>query len=153
MSNQITLSISDFIITLHSENSISLEEGYLPFVLEDNTIAPDIHVECRPGKPDFTFSEDDLVFEAKNELQKFYSIYRSGPELGFYIYNQQTKDEIQQVAILDKTFSHWTVYSNPETDGSLKSLNYPLGPIIMYYLTVNSEAVMIHASCIFDGLK
>ncbi|MDD4969014.1 MAG: hypothetical protein PHT07_06255 [Paludibacter sp.] len=153
MRNPITLTIADFNLKLNSETAITLEEGYLPFVTDENTIDPDITIECIPGIPPVSFQWYDLVFEAKNETQKFYSIYRSGTDLGFILYNQQNIDEIQQLAFLDKTFSHWKVYSTPEADGSLIPLRYPLGPIIMYYLTVKSKAVLIHASCIYDGEK
>ena len=153
MRNSTSLTIADFTLKLSSEAAIILEEGYLSFVRDDIATEPDITVECISGIPSVSFQWYDLVFEAKNETQKFYSIYRSGTDLGFILYNQKNIDEIQQLALLDKTFSHWKVYSNPEPDGSLIPLRYPLGPIIMYYLTVNSPAVLIHASCIFDGVK
>lgn len=153
MPASITLSIADFTIKLSSEKNITLEEGYLPFVIHDDKTVPDITIDCLLGLPSIDFNNGDLVFEAKNEIQKFYSIYRTGTNLGFVLYNQQTYDKVQQVALLDDTFSHWTVYSNPESDGSLMPLRYPLGPIIMYYLTIKSQAVLIHASCIFDGVK
>ena len=153
MPTSITLSIADFILKIQSENVITLEEGYLPFVVNETTDKTDVTIDCFSGIPPTPFKQEELVFEAKNEIQKFYSIYRIGSNLGFIIYNQQLNDTVQQIAILDETFSHWKVYSDPETDGGLLSLKYPLGPIIMYYLTVNSQAVLIHASCVFDGSK
>jgi len=153
MPTSITLSIADFILKIQSENVITLEEGYLPFVVNETTDKTDVNIDCFSGIPPTPFKQEELVFEAKNEVQKFYSIYRIGSNLGFIIYNQQLNDTVQQIAILDETFSHWKVYSDPETDGGLLSLKYPLGPIIMYYLTVNSQAVLIHASCVFDGSK
>lgn len=153
MPTSITLSIADFILKIQSENVITLEEGYLPFVVNETTDKTDVNIDCFSGIPPTPFKQEELVFEAKNEIQKFYSIYRIGSNLGFIIYNQQLNDTVQQIAILDETFSHWKVYSDPETDGGLLSLKYPLGPIIMYYLTVNSQAVLIHASCVFDGSK
>jgi hypothetical protein len=153
MIHSITLSIADYFLKLSSESVITLEDGYLPFVAKEDPRAADITIDCVSGIPPVSFQWYDLVFEAKNETQKFYSIYRSGTGLGFILYNQQNIDEIQQLALLDDTFSHWTVYSNPDADRSLMPLKYPLGPIIMYYLTVKSPAVLIHASCIFDGVK
>lgn len=153
MPASITLSIADFTIKLTSERNITLEEGYIPFVIHDDKVLPDITIECFSGIPLTSFNKEGLVFEARNEIQKFYSIYRSGTDLGFVLYNQQTIDKVQQIALLDETYSHWTVYSFPEADGSLMPLRYPLGPILMYYLTVKSQAVLIHASCIFDGVK
>ena len=132
---------------------MSLEEGYLPFVISRDKADTDITIECFQGIPSNPFPLNDLVFEATDETRKFYSIFRTANGLGFVMFNQQTTDEIQQVAMLDNTFSHWKVYLNPETDGSLLPLKYPFGPIVMYYLTINAQAVLIHASCIFDGEK
>ena len=153
MLNSLTISIADFAIKLQSEYVITLEEGYLPFSIKEDKDKSDVTIDCISGIPPTPFHQDELVFEAKNDTQKFYSIYRYGSKLGFIIYSQQTIDQIQQIALLDETFSHWTVYSKAENDGSLLPLKYPLGPIIMYYLTVKSKAILIHASCIFDGTK
>lgn len=110
-------------------------------------------IECFAGIPTQPFQHDELVFEAKNEQQRFYSIYRIGKNLGFIIYNQQNIGEIQQVAILDETFAHWKVYSEALPQNSILPLKYPLGPIVMHYMTLTSEAVMMHASCTYDGEK
>jgi hypothetical protein len=152
MPSSITLSIAGFCLKLTSEAVVSLEEGYLPFVVSDDGVA-DVVINCIQEIPAIPFPLDDLVFEAKNDSQNFYSIYRTDTGLGFIMFNQQIPDEILQVATLDKAFSSWTVFVNPEPDGSLLPLKYPFGPIVMYYLTVNSEALMIHASGIFDGEK
>ena len=153
MPTNITLSIADFSIRLISDAVVLLEEGYLPFVISRDVADTDITIECIHGIPSVPFPVNDLVFEATDETRKFYSIYQTATGLGFVMYNQQTTDEIQQVAMLDNTFTHWTVYLNPEADGNLLPLKYPFGPIVMYYLTVKTQAVLIHASCIFDGEK
>jgi len=151
MLNSINISIADFLIKLYAETFIEMEEGYLPFLVEDDNRTPDATMHCYSGIPPVAFQPDDLVFEAKNDEQKFYSIYRSGTGLGFIIYDQQNKDEIQKYALLDETYTHWKVYSDPLSESSKWPLKYPLGPIVMHYLTVRSDAVMIHASCIYDG--
>jgi len=153
MLNSIHLKVADFSIKLDSETSIELEEGYLPFVSEDENGMDDVTIHCFSGISAIDLQKVELVFEAKNEFQKFYSIFRSGTGLGFIIYNQQTKDEVQQIAFLDETYSHWKVYSEPSSEAGLWPLKYPFGPIVMHYLTVKSNSVMIHASCIFDGKK
>ena len=152
MLQQIDLEIADFTIRLLSNWNFELEDGYIPFIPKEKTYEPDVTIQCFSGISATHLPKEDPVFEAKNETQKFYSIFRTGSDLTFIIYNQQTKDKIQQVAILDETFSQWEVYSNYE-NGKIIPLKYPLGPIIMHYLTVKSSAVMIHASCIFDGQK
>lgn len=156
MENQpssVHLVIAGFSISLRSDSVIELEEGFLPFVVENNEKQTDITIDCYSGIPIQPFQENELVFEAKNEQQRFYSIYRTGTDLGFIIYDQQRLGVIQQVALLDKTFSHWNVYTEALTENSILPLKYPLGPIIMHYLTLKSDAVMMHASCAFDGEK
>lgn len=153
MLNELNLSIAGFAIKLLSDSQMELEDGYVPFVDTDSGCTSEVTVHCFAGIPTTPFANATLVFEAKSETQKFYSIYRSGTNLVFYIYNQQNIDEIQQVALLDETFTAWKVYSNPQQNGALLPLKYPLGPIIMHYLTVKSDAIMIHASCVFDGKK
>lgn len=150
--NNIHLVIAGFSISLFSDTIIELEEGYLPFVNEENNEPADVTIQCFSGLPNNTFKDEELVFEAKNELQRFYSIYRIGKELGFVIYNQQTINEIQQIATLDENFTHWKVYTEA-TNPIFIPLRYPLGPIIMHYMTLKTDAVMMHASCAYDGLK
>jgi hypothetical protein len=155
MENQsysIDLLIAGFRINLVSGSEIELEEGYLPFIVQNQEKKADITIQCLEGLPTFQFENEKLVFEAKNEEQKFYSIYRLGEELGFAIYNQQDKDEIQQIALLNDDFTNWKVYSD-NLKGKIAALKYPLGPIILHYMTLKSDAVMMHASCAYDGSK
>ena len=143
--------IADFSIHLYSDSAIELETGYEPFISKHPAQIPDINIHCIAGLPALPFKTEELVFEAKNENQKFYSIYRMDDQLGFVIYNQQTKDDIQQIAFLDKTFKNWKIYSELTPDNSIPVLKYPMGPIVMLYMTLNEEAVLMHASCAFDG--
>jgi len=150
--NSINLVIAGFLIRLFSDSEIELEEGYLPFVVQKEERDADVTMQCFGGIPSLPFQPDELIFEAKNEVQRFYSIYRTGRNLGFIIYDQECFDEIQQVAMLDETFSHWKVYSEA-TDTKISPLKYPFGPIMMHYMSLKSDAVMMHASCVFDGRK
>lgn len=149
--NAICINIAEFSIKLFSDSVIELEEGYLPFVNNDGQAIPDINIECVAGLPAKSF-EGEPVFKAENEVQKFYSIYKKDTGLAFVIYNQQTRNEIQQIAFLDKSFTCWKIYS-VASGNKLLPLKYPMGPIIMHYMTLKSDAVMMHASCAFDGEK
>jgi len=144
------LGIADYTIRLLSDSEIKLEEGYLPFVIPESIQVPDFTIECLTEINTAQFEAGDLVFEAKNDKQRFYSIYSIGSELGFVVYNQQKEDEIQQVALLDRTFTHWKVWSEI-IENAIIPLKYPLGPIIMHYITLKTSAVMMHASAAFDG--
>jgi hypothetical protein len=153
MPTNIQITVAELSIGLHSEHKIQIEDGYLHFVSKNNEVETDITIYCFANIPATTFTNGELVFEAKNETQRFYSIYRSGTNLVFVIYSQQNKDEIQQLAILDDTLSNWKIYSTPLDNGEIVPLKYPLGPIIMHYLTVKFDAVMIHASCVLNDQK
>lgn len=153
MSTIIQIEIAEFLISLQSEHKILLEDGYLPFIIKADKAKTDITIQCFQNIPPISLTKMDLIFEASNENQKFYSIFSSDSNLLFVIYDQQNKDEIQQVAILDKTLSNWKIYSTPLDNGEIVPLKYPLGPIIMHYLTVKFDAVMIHASCVLNDQK
>ncbi|TVR70735.1 MAG: hypothetical protein EA408_10620, partial [Marinilabiliales bacterium] len=120
----------------------------------------DVEIFARAGIPDHLTDQQNPVFVAENEVQRFFSVYRHGGSLRFLIYSQPgegVNETIQQVAIAGKDFSRWEIYSEPgETSnggGALLPLQYPLGPLIMYYLTVRNEAIMIHASGVHDGQR
>ncbi len=149
--NTIKINIAGFGLELCSENEMELEVGYEPFLSDESPV--DVRIECVAGLPMNPFAAMKPVFVAENEAQTFYSIYRTGNQLGFLIYSQQNRAEIQQIAFLSEDFKRWTVYSQPSITGALNPLRYPMGPIIMHYLTVNTDAVMIHASCVSNGQK
>lgn len=149
-SSEFYLNIADFIIQLKSEIPFQPEEGYQPFLIADKQNA-DFVINCYKNIPENIFNDLAPVFEAENEQQKFYDIYRYNEGLGFVIYNQQLKNTIQQIALLDKDFRNWTIFSTNESD--FNPLRYPMGPIIMHYMTVQTNSVMMHASCAFDGKK
>jgi len=156
--NTITLSIAGFKIKLLSEAGVKIgvEEGYLPFVISGHHEDADISIKTIEKKHltgDY-LSEKDLIFEAKDSHLKYYSIFREDQGYKFFIYNQEGPNTIQQLAYLDEGLTTWTVYAGPSGPGKeIFPLLYPLGPLVLYYLTVKFEAIMIHASGILDGKK
>ena len=140
------LNIADFIIQIKSDIVFQPETGYECF-LTDKKQTTDFVVNCKAEIAADIFAGQKPVFEAENEQQKFYDIYRHNEGLGFVIYNQQQRNTIQQIAILDKDFRNWTIYSSRESD--YNPLRYPMGPIIMHYMTIKTNSVMMHASCAF----
>lgn len=147
------LVIADFKIRFTATAPLFMDEGYTPFLNELKAGPPDLEVECVAGLPVDLFDGCDVLFEAQNDQQRFYTVVKYGNSLGFKLFDQQTKEDIQQLAILDETFRQWTIYCEPRPDGSLEPMKYPMGPILLYYLVVNNHAIMIHASGVFDGNK
>jgi len=145
--------IADFILKLYGDTPIYMDEGFTPFLKDEKDSTSDMDVECISGIPAYLFDDCETLFEAKSETQHFYSVVKYGSGLGFKLYNQQTINEVQQLAVLDETFKHWKIYSEPTEDKQLHPMKYPMGPILLYYLVVNNDAIMIHASGVFDGAK
>lgn len=144
---EFNISIADVILHVFSRQTIELEAGYVPFLVEKAKKA-DVEVECFQGLPEVDFVGLKLLFEAKNEEQQFYSIYEAPDGYCFVLFDQQTKNEVQQIAYLNASFDYWKIYSR-----NALALKYPMGPIIMHYLTLYTDAVLMHASCAFDGKK
>jgi len=141
------IAIAEVVLHVFSKNAIELEAGYVPF-LADADAEADIQVECFQGLPEVDFASLKLLFEAQNEEQRFYSIYQTSEGYCFVLFDQQLKDQIQQIAYLNASFSYWKIHSR-----TALALKYPMGPIIMHYLTLQTDAVLMHASCAFDGKK
>ncbi|MGD0711634.1 MAG: hypothetical protein ABR968_10710 [Bacteroidales bacterium] len=149
------LSIAGFKIKMQSENiaGIAFEEGYPPFFISYHSYKPDVIICAFNGIPNDLLTKNDLLFEAKNQQQDFFSIYRQGDSYKFIIYDQQDMKIVQQVAILNNALTEWIVYCNADSNGKINPLLYPLGPLVLYYLTVKSDAIMLHASGVFDNEK
>jgi hypothetical protein len=149
------LSVAGFTIKVNSERNeaISFEEGYVPFFIHDSSVKPDIIVKAVNGIPDKLLHKDRLLFDARNQDQDFFSIHQMDNSYKFIITEQKENGRIQQVALLNHELTEWIVYCNPEINGKTCPLLYPLGPIMLYYLTVKSDAIMLHASGVLKESK
>lgn len=144
---QFKIAIAEIVIELNSDEDIELEAGYAPFLTDPGSLS-DIVVKCKTGLPAVDLNQYTLAFEAKNDDMRFYSIYDTGSNYCFVIYSQQNPGTIQHIATLNRSFDQWEVHSRDAI-----ALRYPMGPIIMHYLTLYTDAVLMHASCAFDGKK
>ncbi len=148
-----TIEIAGFKIQLRCkpEEIIGLDEGYTHFILNSNCENPDIIVDISSGIPTNIKEEKNIIFQAKDNNQEYFSIFDDVNGYKIITYSPTNINQIQQVAFLSKDYSNWTIYTEPLTDGILCPLLYPMGPLIFYYLTVKFDAIMIHASGIFDN--
>ncbi len=149
MQNQIHLSIAGFTIQLNSEWPLTLDNGFRHFTTDGQKQA-DITVDCRKTESVPAFEKAEKVFTSANNELKFYEIYRRGGELIFRIFNQQNQSEIQQTALLDAGLRQWIIWSG-ESGGTLEPLLFPMAPILLHYAVLTADAVMMHASGVFDG--
>jgi hypothetical protein len=149
----ITLSIAGFTILLQSGDGsdITVEDGYLPFIISDYTGKPDVIIHSKRNIPLELSKPEEVIFEAQDEQKKYYTVCKMGDSYKVIIYNQEANGKIQQVALLNRDFSEWILYSDSSgSNGMVYPFQYPLGPLVLYYLTVRFDAIMIHASGIND---
>ena len=151
--NNISLTIGGFILQLQSEHDVFIEPGYEPFLSENQDSKPNVVIECFESAEFVAPAKKETLFKAADGDARYYSIFRSGEDFIFVIFNQQQNPLIQQIAIANSDFTHWKVYSEKNSLNQLVPMFHPLGPIIIQYMTVNSDAIMIHAACAFDGKK
>lgn len=156
--SEIAFSVADFTILIKKSTNcptLFLEEGFSEFMTEIPNSA-DITVTAFATLPEDLVEEKDLVYKATNKDQDFWSICKHLDGFKLITYSQNTPGIIQQIAIIDEEFKNWNIYSNPITDKKtgetgVSPLEYPMSPLLFYYLTVNHDAIMIHASGINDN--
>jgi hypothetical protein len=149
-----TLSVADFRILLQSKNAseIGLEDSYVPFKINNESGIADVKITSVRGIPSYMFTSNEILFESKDDFKKHFSVYEEADSYKFFVYNPLIKNKVQKIALLKKDYSEWIIYSDvPEKDEEVFPLLYPMGPLVFYYLTVKYDAIMIHASAIFDG--
>lgn len=148
-------STAGFKIKLQSEHPelIALDQGFLPFVIPEDSNNVDIIIQVDKNPPISEINEDHLIFEASQEKLKFFSICKTKTDsLKFIVYDQGPENKIQQIAFLDKDFLKWRVFClQDELSANFFPLKYPFGPLVLYYLTLKHDAIIIHASGIYDG--
>ena len=148
------ISVAGFKIKVQSEcdADIAFEEGYTPFFISDNSGNTDVTVNAIEGIPSELLATDNLLFEAKNLEQDFFSIYKFNDSYKIIIYDQQNNGVVQQIAILNNDLTEWDVYCK-KVENRIYPLLYPFGPFVLYYLTVKFDAIMILSSGVFDNDK
>jgi hypothetical protein len=154
--HSLTLSIAGFTLLLESENisDLGLEMAYLPFEIKNHPPPHDVKITSVRGIPASLSPKELPKFEAQDAVQKYFSVYTAGDSYKIIVYNPLHKNKIQQIALLSGDFMQWTIYvDDSEKNKEIFPLLYPMGPLVLYYLTVNHEAVMMHASGISDGKK
>jgi len=147
------LKIADFIICLESDRPVFLDKGYIPFVVTRTSSQPDLTLNCLPGLPVGQFDLKTVLFEASGQSGVSYQIFRHNDGFAFFLYNQQQDRSLGHILLLDSACRRGTIYTLPDSDGRFDVMKYPLGPILIYYLIAKNNAILIHASGVFDGCK
>jgi hypothetical protein len=145
------LQIAGFKLQFISSEALFVDDAHMPFVVDANAYDADIVINCHAGFPNLDFANQKPSFEAANDDLVFYRIYAESNQFKIVIFNQQKNTEIQHVAFLNADLKQWDIYTKRNNDSSISPLTYPMGPVLMHYMTHTAEAVMMHAACVVDG--
>lgn len=158
MSNApIYLSIADFIYELKSGDlsRIHLDEGFDDFYAQtERQLEIDTRIECFGSVPEALKKPTKSLYKAASDSAILWEIFDHPNGLQFLIYNPDDPSILQQIALFNEENQNWTVYSeSKESNGEaiIFPLQYPLAPLIIYYTILRRDAIMIHASGLFDG--
>jgi hypothetical protein len=156
MKQTFVLTVADYFVNISSEENVPVffEEGYSNFLQLEEVEKYDASVVCHAGLPDKSTYEGEVIFDAVLDKQRLWQVVQTKKDRAFIVFNPNKIEEIQQVAFLNGSSTEWQVYSHvlkQNNDSFISPLSYPLGALIMYYLTLNSNAFMIHASGVWDG--
>jgi hypothetical protein len=144
--NTVNLCIADCIITLTSDEGVHLDDGCKPFVLGSDGYTESIAVECNSRLENAPKCTGESLYQAKDENGKLWEIFDAAEGILIHVYSPEAPYALQQVCAVSENYSSWHVWSNPNADNLLDPLAYPLGPLIMYHLTLIEDVIMIHAS-------
>ncbi|MFC2086176.1 hypothetical protein ACFLQ9_00490 [Bacteroidota bacterium] len=149
------LNIADYeirVYTIDKSFSILLNENYSPF-LTDKTKTPDVSIELICGIPD-SFIKTTEIYKAKidadeNNSEYFWSINEMHDERILFTSNEGNDIFPFFALCFSNENRNWRLHFSKKylkTRKSIDPFTYPLGPLILYYLTAFSNSIMIHGS-------
>ena len=156
MKQNFVLTVADYFVKISSDENypIFFEEGYSNFLQLEEVEKYDATVVWHAGLPEESSYAGEVIFDAVLDKQRLWQVVQTEKQRAFIVFNPNKIQEIQQVAFLNDESTEWHVYSRvlkQNEDSFISPLSYPLGALILYYLTLNSNAFMIHASGVWDG--
>ena len=141
----IQLSVGGFIFGLNSKTPLQIEEGYLPFLTEDQAV--DVHIECIMGYPE-NYVKPTIHYQAKTPEGVLWELNQQEHRTCIFVYNPNDLRELQQIAYWNQENSSWQIYVLKHQDDAIGPLAYPLGPLIWYFLSTVEDFLMIHGSAV-----
>jgi hypothetical protein len=141
----IQLSIGGFIFELNAQTPLKIEEGYLPFLTEDQVV--DVQIECLKGYPE-NYVKPTIHYQAKTPEGVLWELNQEEHRTCILVYNPNDLRVLQQIAYWDQENKSWQIHVLESQDGAIDPLAYPLGPLIWYFLSTVEDFLMIHGSAV-----
>ncbi len=154
VNTELHLRIADLVIQVRnrSELPMLLEEGYVPFICEP--AAEHMTVIVHAGLPAPSEQTTAPHYSATMDGHRLWEIAECEGKSRFTVYDPELHGTVNQVAFADTGFRHWDIHCRIlEHDGEqgICPLLYPMGPLLMYHLSLNHDALLVHGSAIHDG--
>ena len=159
--HKIELKIADFNILIYTENEnliLDVDTAYETFVVSDCK-SFDSRINIVQGIPQ-KFSENNFLFKAplslnqqKNSDEYLWSINMIDNQYIVTTSKNKDKTEPNLVAVFQEGCKEITIYiaeNSANTSKTVFPLEYPMGPLLLYYIALFNNAFMIHASGISD---
>ncbi|MFT4594453.1 MAG: hypothetical protein ACI9UR_002086 [Bacteroidia bacterium] len=147
------LQIADFDIKINQKDTsvIELDEGFKPYLVESSEAHADLVVNAFGRLPETPITSGEALYSASMQEGELWNVAKQDDIYVFNVFDAEAPGVLQQVCTTDFQFREWNVYmADAQENTPFDPLKYPLGPLLMYYLTVKNDAIMIHASGISD---
>ena len=141
----IQLSVGGFIFGLNAQTPLQIEEGYLPFLTEDQAV--DVQIKCFEGYPE-NYVKPTIHYQAKTPEGVLWELNQQEHRTCILVYHPNDLRVLQQIAYWDQENKSWQIYVLESQDGAIDPLAYPLGPLIWYFLSTIEDILMIHGSAV-----
>lgn len=148
------LRIADLVIHVNNRSAMPmlLEDGYVPFVCDPAPAHMTVNVHA--GLPAQTEGMAEPHYSATMDGQRLWEIAEWEGKSRFTVFDPELHGTVNQVALADREFRNWDIHCRIlQQDGEqgICPLLYPMGPLLMYHLTLSHDALLVHGSAIFDG--
>ena len=111
----------------------------------------DLRINCHVGCENAPRTWGKELYSAKNGEVALWRIFDWTDGICIHVNDSEELSRLQHIAFYDVKQQSWSIYSDVNESGSLESLRYPMLPLILYYLSTEHQALLIHASGVFDG--
>jgi hypothetical protein len=111
----------------------------------------DVRINCHVGCENAPRTWGKELYSAKNGELALWRIFDWTDGICIHVNDSEELSRLQHIAFYDVKQQTWSIYSDVNESGSLESLRYPMLPLILYYLSTEHQALLIHASGVFDG--
>lgn len=139
-----------FTVFTHSDVSLVLDSGYQNFEIS-RPHTSDVLIQLFSEIPNDILLQKTRVFESHDGEHVLWNVYEHNQGYLVQVFNPVEYSQTLGVAVVSSDMQSWQLYMS-STNNLVCPFAYPIGPLLFYYATCVTPAIMIHASGIADGV-